>query len=87
MSLDIDFSLPPSWTEQAACVGYSPEMFFPEKSDKGGNMASALAVCKKCPVQTECLKWALDVETFATRHGVFGGLTAQQRAKLVGGAA
>jgi len=61
------------WEEQAA-----PELFFPIGTT-GPAMEQAEAakeVCRRCPVITQCLEWAL-----ATRQdaGVWGGKTEDER--------
>ena len=45
----------PRWQLQAACRGLTP-LFFPERGDE---VELARAVCRTCPVQTECLDLAL----------------------------
>ena len=56
-------------------------MFFP---DLGGNAAKARAICSVCPVQQECLRYALADRESA---GVWGGFTERERreAAAVGG--
>jgi hypothetical protein len=44
---------------------------------------AAITVCRACPVTAECLEYALAREDAAgTRYGIWGGLTADQRARL-----
>jgi WhiB family redox-sensing transcriptional regulator len=64
------------WRLAAVCAQTDPEAFFPEK---GGSPAAAKAVCARCPVTAECLDWALANDV---RYGVWGGLSAQQRAGI-----
>jgi WhiB family redox-sensing transcriptional regulator len=84
------------WMDRAACRGMvtsaDEEIFFaPELDELGGNRGAArrlgttrerqaLAVCDRCPVQVECLAYAV-----ATRqqHGVWGGKTQQELRRLV----
>lgn len=64
------------WREQALCAQIDPEAFFPEK---GGSSKAAKSICRQCPVQVECLEYALGSnQTF----GVWGGLSARERHKL-----
>lgn len=70
------------WRERAACRDADPELFFPV-SDVGPGArqtAQAKEICARCPVQTQCL-------TFALRNGlddgIFGGTTARERRVLV----
>ena len=62
------------WQEQAACAVEDNSLFFP----KAGGTHKARAICARCPVQGECLEYAL------TNHiawGVWGGAdTAERRA-------
>lgn len=58
------------------CAQTDPELFFPEK---GGSTIHAKALCRKCPVQTECLIFALVNQE---QYGVFGGLSSKERLRL-----
>jgi len=69
------------WRHEAACLDSDPELFFPI-----GNTGPALlqieeakAVCRRCGVTEECLKWALDTGQDA---GVWGGLSEDERRAL-----
>ena len=71
----------PNWRTRAACQGRNPETFFPHPSDRDGE-DEAVAVCRRCPVETDCLDEAMDAETYrptSDRHGIWGGKTPQQR--------
>jgi WhiB family redox-sensing transcriptional regulator len=82
--------LPPGvetrWQHNAACrEAPDPEVFFPGKSDSG---EAAKQVCAGCPVIGDCLDFALATMPAADRdHGVYGGLTPAERARLRGGPA
>lgn len=70
------------WTERAACRDSDPELFFPV-SDMGPGakqVAEAKAVCARCPVQQECLTYAMDN---GLNYGIFGGATEQERRQLI----
>lgn len=76
------------WREEAACASVDAELFFPGKDDEEKSAATAAAwavarsVCTECPVRRECLDMAMAYETgfgFASRHGMYGGLTPRQR--------
>lgn len=60
-----------SWMSEAACRGLGPDLFFPEQGD-GNTSVQAKIVCRGCPVQEECLNFALD---YNVEHGVWGGET------------
>lgn len=62
-----------SWMLDALCSQVDPELFFP---DKGGNPRPAIEICRRCPVQVECLEYALRNHM---GYGIWGGLTSHQR--------
>ncbi|HET9892612.1 MAG TPA: WhiB family transcriptional regulator [Mycobacterium sp.] len=66
------------WCDRAACRDEEPELFFPERTDKRGNLA-AQRVCWQCPVLPECRRWVLAARI---KHGVWGGMSEQERDKL-----
>ena len=72
---------PGDWAIKAACRDAPTELFFAEKGD---SYRAAVAVCDACPVQAECLEYALAVERGIERetYGVWGGLTPRQRVQL-----
>lgn len=63
--------------EEAACRNEDLEMFF---AVGDGQEERAKAVCRGCPVRWECLTYALETRQ---RHGVWGGLTAEERVLLI----
>lgn len=65
-----------AWQERALCAQTDPEAFFPEK---GGSTRDAKKVCVGCPVQKECLEYALEHDE---RFGIWGGLSERERRKL-----
>jgi WhiB family redox-sensing transcriptional regulator len=80
--------LPPGvevgWQQAAACKDTpDPDVFFPGKGEDG---EAAKRVCAGCPVIGECLEFALATMRAPERdHGVYGGLTPAERARLRGG--
>jgi WhiB family transcriptional regulator, redox-sensing transcriptional regulator len=68
---------PDMWQESAACFGIDPDVFFPVSEEEAG---PALAFCGACGIRAECLSWALKN---SERYGVWGGLTEQQRRRLM----
>lgn len=68
-----------AWAERAACQDYDLGDFF---ADSKLRIEQAKRVCGPCPVRTQCLDLALRSED-ASRYGVFGGLSAAERAQLV----
>jgi WhiB family redox-sensing transcriptional regulator len=73
------------WQIRAACRGLDPMLFFQQTNARGRtkrmNEARARAVCAKCPVVAECLNWALSVNE---PYGMWGGLSPDERQRLVG---
>lgn len=70
------------WTEDAACRGVDPEVFFPIATDGVAGdqeVAAAKAVCARCPVAADCLAWALRA---GEAYGVWGGTTPGERREL-----
>jgi len=73
------------WQLNGACTLQEPELFFHPDGERGptraGREAAAKAVCEACPVMLRCREHAL-----ATREpfGVWGGLSAQERERLLG---
>ena len=66
------------WREDAACRQADPDLFFPVGTT-GPALAQACEaklICRACPVQTQCLTWALD---HGVTDGVWGGTTAEER--------
>ncbi|WP_124040084.1 WhiB family transcriptional regulator [Neoactinobaculum massilliense] len=66
-----------AWQEYALCAQTDPDLFFPEK---GGSTAPAAAICETCPVQQECLEYALSHDI---RHGIWGGMSDNERRRVV----
>jgi WhiB family redox-sensing transcriptional regulator len=69
------------WRHRAACRKEDPEMFFPvgQSGPALVQVNKAKAVCRRCPVATECLIWALKSGQDA---GVWGGLSEDERRSL-----
>jgi WhiB family redox-sensing transcriptional regulator len=69
-----------TWRERVACAGKDPEIFFSDNANQ------AKRICARCPVQIECLEFALSVEG-CDAYGVYGGLTNEERKNLRRGVA
>lgn len=63
-----------TWQAFANCLGTSPTLFFPEKSDTPV-AAHAKAVCSACSVRDACLEYALANNE---EHGIWGGLAPRE---------
>lgn len=70
-------TLPPEWVSQAVCAQVDPSLWFP---DKGGNNATAKAICRCCPVITECLEYALAQDI--APEGIWGGTSSTERRRV-----
>ena len=66
----------PEWHDHALCAQTDPDAFHP---DKGESAREAKRVCRQCPVQAECLRYALDHDE---RWGIWGGLSERERNRL-----
>jgi WhiB family redox-sensing transcriptional regulator len=66
------------WRHRAACRDEDPELFFPVGTTGPAllQIAEAKIACRRCPVSTECLNWALASGQDA---GVWGGMSEDER--------
>jgi len=76
-NLPDDPAPPDHWQREAACYGIDPDLFFPTSEEEA---AGALDFCSACGVRETCLAWALKN---GERYGVWGGLTEQQRRRII----
>jgi WhiB family redox-sensing transcriptional regulator len=71
------------WRTLAACLTVDPELFYGPDGESltqaRRRVRVAKRVCVTCPVQAECLASALAIRD---QHGVWGGKTVQERARL-----
>lgn len=69
------------WRSLGACRHEDPELFFPVVPTGPGlvQIDRAKAVCARCEVRAECLRFA--VETVQD-HGVWGGTSEEERRAL-----
>lgn len=65
------------WADDAACRDASTQVFFAETPD---DERQALALCRACPVQRACLRFAVERQQ---RHGVWGGTTERERRAMI----
>ena len=70
---------PETWRESALCAQTDPEVFFPPVGGRGGEPARR--ICRRCPVQTECLEVAL-ARPAEGDVGIWGGTSARERRAL-----
>lgn len=67
----------PDWMTDGLCAQTSPDEFFPEK---GQTTRHAKAICAECPVQRECLDYAL---ANGERFGVWGNTSERERRRML----
>ena len=58
-----------------------PDLFFPisQSGPASAQMARAKAICARCMVQDDCLRYALAADPV---HGVWGGMSEEERRRL-----
>lgn len=71
------------WRTRGLCRTHEdPNLWHPAGKDGGAVQAvTAQRVCWGCPVRAECARWALEQPE---KWGVWGGLDAAERARLLG---
>jgi WhiB family transcriptional regulator, redox-sensing transcriptional regulator len=69
---------PATWLPRAACINADPDLFFLDDSRSPAHEAKQW--CARCPVQPECLEYALAA---GEEFGVWGGLTEKERHSLL----
>jgi hypothetical protein len=65
---------PTDWLSKAPCKA-DPEAMFPRSTSLEG-IQKAKAFCRRCTAVDRCLQWALET---GEEHGVWGGLTEEER--------
>ena len=72
---------PEGWRARAACRAIDTDIFFPagDTGPAARKIQQAKAVCRTCPVQEECLAFAM---AFYQEYGIWGGLTEDERRAL-----
>lgn len=70
-----------NWRARAACRDLDTELFFPagETGDALEQTDRAKAICRSCPVQDECLDYAVAANEQA---GIWGGATETERRSI-----
>lgn len=68
-----------NWRQNAACRGQDPNDYIPEKQNKKDTKHYDKTTCASCPVQTQCLDYAL---ANRAKKGLWGGTTPKQREKM-----
>lgn len=69
-----------NWRLDAACATEPPDLWFPTTPDHRHQWDYPRSVCLgRCPVQPQCLAYALAA---GEQHGMFGGFTPEERQRL-----
>ena len=66
-------SVEQEWRTEALCPASDPELWFAAGAVEH---KQAKVVCKRCPVRTPCLAYAMEAPV---DHGIWGGLTGRER--------
>jgi WhiB family transcriptional regulator, redox-sensing transcriptional regulator len=71
-----------SWMNEGACHTQDPDLFFPISAtgQSTAQINEALAICHRCRVEAECLRYAL---SSGVRHGIWGGHTEEERLRML----
>ncbi len=72
-----DYDAEHAWMLSGLCRDREPGFFFP--SD-GVGVDRARRVCATCPVQADCLEYAL---RYRIEHGVWGGASERERRRIL----
>ena len=72
------------WQEDAACREFDNVLFFGAEDgeselERQTREAHAKTICNSCPVKQPCLEFAMETNQ---KYGIWGGLTAKERASL-----
>jgi WhiB family transcriptional regulator, redox-sensing transcriptional regulator len=76
-----------NWADRAECQYVGTELFYPNDGKINHHWSDpAKQVCAVCPVRPECLEAIMRIEgdepSAEWRHGVWGGTTPPERARL-----
>jgi WhiB family redox-sensing transcriptional regulator len=66
-----------AWMLQGSCRGANTTSFFPSN---GLGVEAAQKICRDCPVQAECLEYAL---LNHIEQGVWGGASERERRRIL----
>lgn len=71
-----DFESATWWMSLGSCQNEPPELFFPKR---GTDTYIPKRICSTCPVEAQCLEYALDNNM---AFGIWGGKSERERRKL-----
>ena len=75
--LDIIERNRPKWMDLGSCRQYPQNWWY---YDGAGGIGRARTICESCPVQGECLTYALDHHE---KFGMWGGKSERQRRRML----
>lgn len=80
-AFDALWAIRPAWMQRAACRGLSHDLFFTPDGAQGVDEKDlpGLLVCQSCPVQPDCLDYALKANE---KFGLWGGMPTKKRKRL-----
>ncbi len=64
------------WMDDAACKGMDTNIFYPGL----GEVKAAKAICRTCPVSSDCFAWSMEIED---EHAILGGVTVHTRKRML----
>lgn len=70
-----------AWAEEGACREHpDPDIWFPTSKDEDHpDTRRAKAICRRCPVQADCLRYALEA---GEEFGIWGGESERARDRI-----
>lgn len=69
---------PDDWRTRADCRSVDPALWHPETGHEQDSR-KARRICHQCPVEGQCLNYALDQDI---RYGIYGGMSKTDRRRL-----
>lgn len=70
---------PTGWQDRAACTERTDLTWFPDAQGTSKSQMAAIEVCRTCPVELDCLRYAV---ANGENYGIWGGMTTDQRTNL-----
>lgn len=71
--------LHPDWHIRGLCRQYPEQSWFPDHGSDFAEIEACKAVCRSCPVQSQCLDHAL---TEPEPTGIWGGMGPRERRRM-----
>lgn len=71
-----------SWSARALCAETDPDLFWPA-STNGTSSRQAIWLCRRCPVQPQCLEDVLGSFGLEQPGGIWGGYGRNQRRIMI----